>query len=186
VWINAKEHKQKKQFKTMDGKASLRHASSHAATFSGRALPLPHKPTPQTHDLTHAHPSISLPQQFTCHNSPSKSRESSQGAVICPFILAVTIIMDWTDGAESSGNSSLCMDVEEATAPSPATLEAILQQKKVAVETELQRLTLLPPHSSHVIHRKRVAHKALELLAKQERTPEEADELSNLFNVLSL
>lgn len=99
--------------------------------------------------------------------------------------------MDWTDGAESSssnsGNSSgLCMDVEETTAPSPAALQAILQQKKAAVEAELQRLALLPPHSSHVIHRKRVAHKALELLGKQERTPEEADELSSLLGALCL
>lgn len=97
--------------------------------------------------------------------------------------------MDWTDGSEStssSGNGGLCMDVEETAAPSPAAIQAILQQKKAAVEAELQRLALLPPHSSHVVHRMRVAHKALELLGKQERTPEEADELSSLLGALCL
>ncbi|KAM3574165.1 hypothetical protein VYU27_003884 [Nannochloropsis oceanica] len=94
--------------------------------------------------------------------------------------------MDWTDGTESSGYSSLSMDVEESSNQSLAALEAMLRHKKAAVETELQRLAFLPQHSSHVIHRKRVAHKALELLSKQDRTPEEAEELSSLFNTLSL
>ena len=78
------------------------------------------------------------------------------------------------------------MDIDDQPPP-VANQELILQQKKAAVEAELCRLEQLPPHSSHVIHRKRVAHKVLELLGKgQERTKEESDELSSLLGSLSL
>jgi len=79
----------------------------------------------------------------------------------------------------------VCMDVEESSASSIA-LQITFDKKKAAVEDELTRLASLPSHSSHVIHRKRVAQKALELLGKQERTREESDELSNLLGALSL
>jgi len=152
----------------------------------------PHKPRQtQTHTALLTQPHV----HHHHYNNAQQLSEPAKGAVTCPFfllfpsIIIIIITMDWTDGSESStnsGNSGLCMDVEETAASSPATLQAILQRKKAAVEAELQRLALLPPHSSHVIHRKRVAHKALELLGKQERTPEEADELSSLLGALCL
>lgn len=85
-------------------------------------------------------------------------------------------------------SGSLCMDVDDG-ASTPATttnLQTLLREKKSTVEAELRRLEQLPAHSSHVIHRKRVAHKALELLGKQDRTQEESDELSSLLGALSL
>ncbi|XP_018851619.1 uncharacterized protein LOC109013851 [Juglans regia] len=77
------------------------------------------------------------------------------------------------------------MDSRVSTQPKYQLKQMGYQEKKAAVEGEMNRMNRLPANSSYAVHRIRVLNKILQLLSIQ-RTASQDEELELLFSGLSL
>ncbi|KAG6689407.1 hypothetical protein I3842_11G173500, partial [Carya illinoinensis] len=77
------------------------------------------------------------------------------------------------------------MDSGVSTQPKYQQKQMGYQEKKAAVEGEMNRMNRLPANSTYAVHRIRVLNKILQLLSIQ-RTASQDEELELLFSGLSL